>query len=213
MIVYLIRHGESTYNADGRIQGQSDPPLSELGLQQARAVAAAMTRMPIELVVASPLRRAMQTAELVAEPLGLPIRVDDRLMEVHVGVFQDKLRADLETLFPEELRRWLSGDPDFIIPGGESRRQLARRGRAAIDDLAGLDHRQVAVVAHGGLLTAALKHLLEVPAARHPFVLGNGSISQLALTGSFKDDGKVKLVTLNQTDHLDGIGLGGVGDL
>ena len=88
MLLYCIRHGESSYNAEGRIQGQSDVPLSELGRRQSEAVAAALAEVPIEAVYASPLRRAMQTARPVAERLNLEIQTDPRLMEVHAGEFQ-----------------------------------------------------------------------------------------------------------------------------
>lgn len=208
MILYCIRHGESSYNAEGRIQGQSDVPLSELGRRQSEAVAAALVGLPIEAVYASPLRRAMQTTRPVAEALKLEIRTDPRLMEVHAGVFQDKLRSELEELYPLEVARWRSGDPDFAIPGGESRRDLMRRGRAVFEAIGQTDHQQVLVVTHGALLSAAMKALLEIPAQRHPFVLQNGSITRLELT-----DGVVKVHSLNEVGHLREVGFGGRGDL
>jgi len=113
MLLYCIRHGESSYNAEGRVQGQSDVPLSELGLRQSAAVAAALADQRVDALYASPLRRAMQTAQPVAEALKQEIRTDPRLMEVHAGVFQDKLRTELDDLYPEEIARWRSGDPDF----------------------------------------------------------------------------------------------------
>ncbi len=208
MILYCIRHGESSYNAQGRIQGQSDVPLSETGRRQGQALAAALADLPIEAIYASPLRRAMQTAQPIADPLKLEVLTDPRLMEVHAGVFQDQLRTDLETLYPEEIARWRSGDPDFVIPGGESRRDLMRRGLAAFEAIGRGGHAQAVVVTHGGLLAAALKALLEIPAQRHPFVLHNGSISQIELT-----DGQVRLLSVNQVDHLRDVGFGGKGDL
>ncbi len=208
MILYCIRHGESSYNAEGRIQGQSDVPLSEMGHRQGEAVAAALAVLPVEALFASPLRRAMQTAQPVAEALQLEIRTDRRLMEIHAGVFQDQLRTDLETLYPEEIARWRGGDPDFVIPGGESRRALMQRGHEAFRAIHQTGHQQVAVVTHGGLLAAALKAMLEIPARRHPFVLHNGSITQIELT-----DGQMKLLSVNQIDHLRNVGFGGKGDL
>lgn len=208
MLFYCIRHGQSTYNAEGRVQGQSDVPLSELGGRQGEAVAAALRGLPIEALYASPLRRAMETARPVAEALGLPIQTDPRLKEVHAGVFQDRVRSQLDELFPEVLARWRSGDPDFAIPGGETRRHLMERGRKVFDEILRSGHQQVAVVSHGGLIAAAIKSLLEIPAGRHPFNLDNGSISQLTVDGP-----RVKLLTLNQVDHLRGLGSGGVGDL
>ncbi|NQU21597.1 MAG: histidine phosphatase family protein [Candidatus Nealsonbacteria bacterium] len=208
MLIHCVRHGESSYNAEGRIQGQSDPALSELGRRQGEAVAEALAQLPIDAVYSSPLRRAMQTARPLADALQLEVRTDDRLMEVHAGDFQDQLRTDLEALRPEEMARWRSGDPDFALPGGETRRHLMQRGLEVFQQIADNAHKQVVVVTHGGLLAAALKALLGVPARRHPFLLYNGSISRLRSTV-----GEVKLLSLNQVDHLNRVGFGGRGDL
>ena len=208
MLFYCVRHGESSYNAEGRIQGQSDVPLSDLGRLQGEAVAAELAKSPIEAVFSSPLRRALQTAEPLAEALNLPIQTDLRLMEIHAGIFQDQLRSDLPKLHPREWACWQSGDPDFAIPGGETRRRLMQRGREAFESIRESGHQQVAVITHGGLLAAALKSLLEIPAERHPFVLQNGSITRLAWTQV-----EPKLFSFGQINHLNGIGVSGSGDL
>jgi probable phosphoglycerate mutase len=205
LILYSVRHGESDYNVQGRLQGQSNlPALSPLGRRQSEAAATALAGRPIEAVYASPLRRALQTAEIIARALGLEVRTDPRLMEIHVGVFQDQLRSDLETTQGEALRLWQSGDPDFVIPGGESRRQLARRGHEAFEAIW-----HALVVAHGGLLVSTIKSLLGIPLPDPPLALENCSITTLA--GS--DAGHVELLAFNQVDHLAGVGRGGIGDL
>lgn len=196
MLLYCVRHGESTYNVEGRLQGQSDTRLSPLGQKHAAAVAATLGKLPIEAVYASPLSRARETAQPLADALGLPVECDERLKEINIGVFQGALASELSDRFPEEAARWRSQDPDYRIPGGESRRDLMLRAEAALRAIHESGHRQVAVVAHGGVLAAALKTLLQVPAERNPFMLYNGSISMLEW------DGQVKLMTLNQTDHL-----------
>ena len=208
MLLHCVRHGESSYNAENRIQGQSDVPLSELGRRQGEAVAAALAESPLEAIYASPLRRAMQTAQPLAAALELPIQTDPRLMEVHAGVFQDKLRSDLGRLYPEDWACWLSGDPDFAIPGGETRRQLMHRGREVFEEICQAGQGQVAVIAHGGLLAAAFKALLEIPAHRHPFVLPNGSISRLDFS-----NGQLKVLSFGQIGHLSNVGSSGSGDL
>jgi broad specificity phosphatase PhoE len=180
-----------------------------LGLQQSRATAAAVADLPIDALYASPLRRAMQTAELFSETLGLPIRTDDRFKEIHAGIFQDKRRCDVEQLYPEETARWVSEDPEYVIPGGESRRQLMDRGTAAFHELAGRDHQRVVVVSHGRLLVVTLKALLRIPPAQPPFSLQNASITRVATNG----DGKFELLALDEVDHLGGVGLGSGGDL
>jgi probable phosphoglycerate mutase len=179
MNLYLVRHGESAFNAEGRIQGQLNPPLSPLGLRQSTA-----------------LVRAMQTAAPVAAALGLAPRTDDRLLELNAGVFQGLTWPEINQRIPAEGDAWKSQNPDFRIPGGESRRDLMVRGQAALAAIREAGHNQVIVVAHGGVLTAALKALLGVPAERNPFVLYNGSISMVEWNSQFR------LMTLNQMEHL-----------
>ena len=100
--------------------------------------------------------------------------------------------------YPVETERWKSHDPDFQIPGGESRRQLMQRGGAVLEEILNSPHDVAAVVAHGGILTAAFKQLLGIPADRSPFMLYNGSISVL------DRQAQVRLVELNRIDHLRG---------
>lgn len=196
MILYCVRHGESTYNVEGRLQGQSDTRLSPLGAQHAAAIAAALGNLPIEAVYASPLSRAMETARPLAAALKLSIFEDARLKEIDIGIFQGVLAVELADRFPDDAARWRSQDPDFRIPQGESRRDLMNRADAAFRDIRASGHGQVAVVAHGGVLAAAFKALLGVPAERNPFMLYNGSISMLDWSN------QLKLMTLNQIDHL-----------
>ncbi|HVA50173.1 MAG TPA: histidine phosphatase family protein [Pirellulales bacterium] len=197
MILYCVRHGESTFNVEGRLQGQSNEPrLSPLGLKHAQALLAALGQLEIDAIYSSPLARARETAQPLADALRLPIEYDDRLKEIDIGVFQGTLAAELSDRFPEEAARWRSQDPDYRIPGGESRRDLMQRAEAAFEAIHAAGHAQVAVVAHGGVLAAALKALIGVPAERNPFMLYNGSISMIEWTS------QIKLMTLNQIDHL-----------
>ena len=196
MLIYCIRHGESCYNAEGRLQGQSHTPLSPLGLRQADAVAAALADQPIEAIYTSPLPRALQTAEAIARALQLTPLADPRLMEINVGVFQDLLHAEIADRYPTETALWRGSDPDYRIPGGESRRDLMVRGRAAFDAIAAGGQKTVAVVSHGGLLAAIFKSILNVPAERNPFSLYNTSVSQVVVGREFK------LLTLNNVEHL-----------
>jgi broad specificity phosphatase PhoE len=201
MILYLIRHGESLYNTEGRIQGQSDIALSPLGIRQAEAIAEALAGEGIDCIFASPLRRALQTAEAIAAKLGLEIRCDDRLKEINAGIFQGLLWSEIEVKYTGEARPWREQHPDFAIPGGESRRALMARGLAVFEAIRETPFSRVAVVAHGGVLAAALKALLRIPAELNPFSFFNGSISKLVW------DGRVKLLTLNQLAHLRAAGL------
>ena len=214
MLQYLVRHGESVSNLEGRVQGQEDIELSDLGRAQARQVAAwsrSLSASPpvaqslIGEVWSSPLRRARETAAEIAAVLGLPVMLEEGLCELHAGIFQGYLWADLEAEFPDEVAQWRSGDVHYRIPGGESRAQLAARGRAAIEMLARRDTPGMIVVAHGGVLTAALgsmlgrEHPLLAAAAERPFTklpaLANCSVTQLEWPGP-------RLVSFNETGHL-----------
>jgi 2,3-bisphosphoglycerate-dependent phosphoglycerate mutase len=211
MLQVLIRHGESVSNLEGRVQGQEDVALSSRGHVQADAVAAwsraefGGDSPSIEEVWSSPLVRARETAARIATALGLPLHIDERLQELHAGIFQGHLWADLEERFPEAVARWRSGDVDYAIPGGESRAQLASRGHEALESLAGRDVGRMIVVAHGGILTAALgslvgrTHPLLATAAERPFTklpaLANCSVTRVEWPGP-------TLVSFNETGHL-----------
>jgi probable phosphoglycerate mutase len=210
MLQILIRHGESLSNREGRVQGQADVELSYTGRQQAAAVAAwcksqSFQNQSCELW-SSPLCRAQETAEVIGTAIGLPVQLEDKLVELNAGVFQGHLWDDLADRFPEDVARWRSGDVNFQIPGGESRRQLAERGRHALEFLSVRPVHSMIIVAHGGVLTAALgllvgrEHSLLAEVAERPFTrlpaLGNCSVSQLKWPGP-------ELLSFNETDHLD----------
>lgn len=201
MILHCIRHGESSFNAAGRIQGQLDPPLSELGLQQAQLLAQALKVRPITAIYCSPLTRAVQTATPLAEQLGLPLVLDPRLQEIHAGVFQGLTWPEINDRFPADSAGWKSHNPDFRVTGGETRRELMARGVAVFQHLREQTHKEMAVVTHGGLLGAALQGLLEIPAARSPFRFFNTGWNILAW------ESEPRLVKLNDTTHLSALGV------
>lgn len=196
MLLYCVRHGESLYNAEGRVQGRADVSLSELGRRQAAAVAEALAGEPLDAIYSSPLARARETAHFLGAATGLPIELVDDLMEIDVGVFQELLWMQIAEVHPEAAWRWHSRDPDYRIPGGESRRDLMIRGARALERIRDRGYRSVAVFAHGGLLTAAFKALLGIPAERSPFALSNASISRVGWEKAFQ------LLSLNETGHL-----------
>ena len=208
MLQILIRHGESLSNREGRVQGQADISLTDVGRRQATAVAAWCRSQPFPdrcELWSSPLCRAQETAEIIGKSTGLPVNLKDDLVELNAGVFQGHLWDDLADRFPEDVAQWRSGDIDFQIPGGESRRQLAQRGRHALQSLLCRSARSIIVVAHGGILTAALgllmgrDHALLAEAVERPFTrlpaLENCSVSQLQWPGP-------ELISFNETDHL-----------
>lgn len=158
----LIRHGETAWNAEQRIQGQLDIPLSATGVWQAGRLADRLAREapsgPIDAIVASDLARAQLTANPLAARLGVPVQLDPRLRERAFGIFEGHTLADVAARWPQEFAAWRERDPDWAIPDGESLRQLGERVSEALFELAErFAGRTLAVVAHGGVLDVAYR--------------------------------------------------------
>src|SRR6266850_4226595 len=116
----LVRHGETAWNAEGRVQGQLDLPLSETGLAQARALAAVLAGESFSAIYSSDLARARQTAQPLAGLLKKEVFLDARLRERHYGVFQGMTYAEAGKRFPEGYARFKAKDPGYAFDNGES---------------------------------------------------------------------------------------------
>ena len=206
MKLFCVRHGETFYNLEGRIQGQTNSRLSPLGQRQCEAVALRLVDQAIDAVVSSPLERAIDSAQVIADKVGVTLATDPRLMEINAGIFQGLTWPEINDRYAAEAARWKTQDPDFRIPQGESRRDVMLRAQAAFDAIRATGKRSVVVLGHGGSLSAALKSLLGIPAERNPFTLANGSITTLVW------ESEVRLLALNETAHLHGL-MSGDGDL
>ena len=148
-----MRHGQSTWNADGRWQGQADPRLSSLGEEQAREAAARLGAGGFSCVVASDLQRARRTAEILAEACGLAVEVDPDLREIDVGDWTGLTRTEIEARWPGELADWSEGRSESTM-GGESRLHLTERARGALTRAAAgaLPGDTLLLVSHGALI-------------------------------------------------------------
>lgn len=133
--LYLIRHGETTWNVEGRYQGQLDPPLTERGHQQAEATATHLAAIGFEALYSSDLARAYLTALALAAKTGLPIYRDARLREIDQGEWEGVLIGDIRARWPKELYGWEHDPWRHGPPGGESLEQLQARVFAAIDEI------------------------------------------------------------------------------
>lgn len=162
--VILLRHGETTWNLEGRYQGQLDSPLTPSGLAQARALAQRLAAVAFTALYSSDSGRALQTAACIAQSTGRQVRTDPRLRERHLGIFQNHLKTDLKRKFPADFRCFKSGGADEVIPQGESARQAADRSNGCLEELARRHGAEtIVVVAHGGTLSALLRHTLGIP--------------------------------------------------
>jgi broad specificity phosphatase PhoE len=163
--VLLVRHGETDDNAAARFQGQIDTPLNDRGREQSHALADALAAEGLRALYASPLARARETAEIIAERLGLELLVDPRLMEADAGAWSGMLSADIIAADAEAFVAWRARRPGFRFPGGESIEEQDARVAAALRDV-GAGPLPALVVTHGGAIRAVAG--LDVPGGTVP---------------------------------------------
>ena len=161
--ILLIRHGETDWNAAGRWQGHIDIPLNEVGRQQARLLARRLEAWPIRAIYCSDLKRAAETAAIVAEHLGLEAVADQVWRERHGGDFEGLTEFEIEERHPQSWAKLRKGIVD--LPGGEAPYVLRKRVQGAFDELL-KQHvgETVAVVSHGGTLRTIIGYVLNLPA-------------------------------------------------
>ncbi|GAC1328343.1 MAG: histidine phosphatase family protein [Mycobacteriales bacterium] len=159
--IVLVRHGRTSWNAAGRLQGQLDPPLDDTGVAEAAAAAEVLATLPVAAVVASDLQRAAATAGPLARLLGRPATLDPRLREIGLGAWQGLTIDEARLTFPAEYDGWRHG-VDVRRGGGETYAEVARRTLPAIEAALGdVPPGQVlVVVTHGGTARAAIGALL-----------------------------------------------------
>lgn len=198
--IVAIRHGETAWNVDTRIQGHLDIPLNDTGLWQADQVARALADEPIAAIYTSDLQRAHATAQAVARTTGAPLTTHAGLRERSFGHFQGRTFAEIEAELPEDAYRWRKRDPLYAPEGGESLVTLRERIERTVAQLA-QQHlgEQVVMVAHGGVLDAlyrlATRQDIQAP---RTWQLSNAAINRLLWT----PDG-LSLVGWADTQHLD----------
>lgn len=195
--LYLIRHGRTAWNAEGRIQGWADVPLDDVGREQARRLAARLRAAPPDLILCSPLWRAYETARILAAVWGVPIEVDERLKERRQGPFEGRPGEEMAAL--QRAWREMARDPTSVIEGVEPREVFAERVWAAMQTAMERPERVVAVVAHGGTFSIFFRRWLGLPLDRpSPFRFDNASLTELVV-----QDGRWVVRCLNDTCHLE----------
>jgi probable phosphoglycerate mutase len=182
--IIAIRHGETTWNVDTRIQGHLDIPLNETGHHQARRMAQALKDSPITAIYASDLTRAWETAHYLGRVLDVAVTKEEGLRERGFGDFQGMTFAEIEALLPEHSQRWRKRDPEFAPPGGESLLALRSRVVEAAERLAARHPGElIALVGHGGVMDVLYRAAtrLDIQAPR-TWALGNTAINRLLWT-------------------------------
>ena len=205
MRLILIRHAETDHNRENRVQGRADNPLSEFGRRQAAALGEHLRRAPLAAVVASPLQRALTTAQAVAAPHRLTVTVDPDLMEMHVGEMEGLATAEMRERYPEFLKEWATErGPTLPMPGGESLSQVQERAWAVVERLrTAYADDTVALVSHNFVLGSLITRALDIPL--HEFRRFRLSVCS-STTLTFRQDRTI-LVHLNDTCHLIRAGL------
>lgn len=178
LCLVLLRHGQTDYNVDGRMQGHIDSRLTDAGRGQAVGVAPEIARLAPDRLISSDLSRAADTADAVGEATGLPVKLDPRLRETHLGDWQGRTVEDIERDWPGAIATWRS-DPAWAPPGGESRIDVVRRSRPVVEELdeeldTGAGATAV-LVAHGGLIAGLVCGLLALPTPTWPSIGGLGN--------------------------------------
>ena len=195
----LVRHGQSTFNAEHRIQGQLDPPLTDLGRQEA---AAAATRFGSETVAGfycSPLARARETASAIGCALGREAEPVPGLMEIGLGTWQGRTGAELAREEPDLWEQWTTFSSWDLVPGSEGRVRFTNRVSTTLHDLWGRHPEgDVVCVTHGGVVQVALHEAIgRLPDGQFPFRIENASISVLITVR-----GRIVIAGANDVAHL-----------
>ena len=194
----LIRHGESTYNLERRYTGQTDVPLTEKGILQAKITADyILENYKIDAVYSSDLSRAVDTARPVAEPLGLEIKTDARLREIYAGKWQGILFSEVRTIYAEDHERYKRDRENAKTTGGEGMADVRERAFSAICDIINENpDKTVLVSAHNGPLMALQSSILGTSLDEIK-TLANNSITEVNF-----ENGKFEVVKLGYDEHL-----------
>lgn len=199
MKLLLARHAESAWNAERRFQGRTDVGLSDSGLAQAAALARAVARRRVGAIYSSPLRRARETAEIVAKERGLAVTLVNELRELSLGVWEGRTVDDVLATEAEAYRNWRERPYDCPPPEGEHIADVARRVLPVMELIVSshADGQEALVVSHGGVISVYLCHLLGLsPNALWQLAIGNASLSIVD---------PPRVLTLNDTAHLEGL--------
>jgi probable phosphoglycerate mutase len=187
--ILLIRHGETDWNVEKRLQGHSDIPLNSEGMRQAAALGRVLRDEPLDAIFASDLQRARDTAQAIATPRGMALQIDRDLRERCYGAFEGLIHSEINERFPVDFVAWKQRDLDVRYPDGKYRaetlREFAARAMACVSRLASRkDYRRIAVVTHGGVLDTLHRQANSI-GYEHPrsFEVLNASINRLKWDG------------------------------
>ena len=198
--LFLIRHGQSTWNRDHRIQGQLDPPLSEEGRRQAALLGARLAGRKFSGIYASDLKRAFETAEVLGGAVVLQPEPLESLREIYLGEWEGLSTEEIAERYPEAWASWVAEPNWDLVPGGEGAAAFDVRVAAALEEiLRRHQHGDALVVTHGGVIQTALHRIVgKPPQGIFPFKIQNASISVIEIR-----DGRAIIGGVNDIAHLE----------
>ncbi|MGD9202308.1 MAG: histidine phosphatase family protein [Chitinispirillia bacterium] len=203
-LLYVVRHGETEWNLSGKQQGHMDSPLTNHGIQQAYALAKVLQGRNIEFIYSSDLGRALKTAEIIGKSLSLSVKTEERLRERNLGTLQGLTMDEWQNQFPQEWKAFISGDPDYCFPNGESARQRYERTVNCVESIVKQHkNRTVLIVTHGGVLSGLFYRTFNIPfSTPRNFSLFNATINLFSVS-----NGNWRLDIWGEKYHLHGMEL------
>ena len=197
----IVRHGETAWNAEHRVQGQLDVPLNAIGQAQALAASKVLSHEKFDAIYSSDLSRARQTAQLTASCLSMNVLIDKELRERHYGIFERLTYAEVKVRYPEDYARFEARDPEYAFRTGESLRDFSERSIAVISKIVGEHENQnILVFTHGGVLDMLYRFVTRLPvSADRKFGIPNAGLNRVEVTSA-----GWQICAWADTAHLDG---------
>ena len=196
--LYFMRHGETVWNTERRYQGMTDIELSEEGLRQAECAAKRFKNIKIDKIYASPLKRAMKTAEKIAAEKGLEIISEDDFREIHFGEWEGKTVPELTEKYGESYTNFIREPHKYGFPGEGSVENVINRIKPGIDKLIAEDEGNVLIVSHGGIIRLMIIYIMGLDSSWFTKMwINNTGVSIIEIK-----DGRKLLLTLNDSAHL-----------
>ncbi|MCL1886436.1 MAG: histidine phosphatase family protein [Betaproteobacteria bacterium] len=202
--ILIIRHGQTEWNVTKRLQGHTDIPLNEKGMEQALVLAQTLQKEKLDAVFSSDLQRARKTAEEIAKWHNLPVQVDMAFRERSYGAFEGLSREEIKIRYPESHAAWYAADPDHVFPPGdrpaESIRSFHNRAMESIYGIAGqFTGKKIVLIAHFGIIESAYRVAHHLPLeTRSRVPISNTSINRFLIR-----ENRIELLKWGDDDHLE----------
>lgn len=201
MKIYLIRHGQTDWNIQGRIQGSHDIPLNEAGQRQATQLAEGMDSRPVSRIFSSTLTRAMETAQKIGSRQNVEIYPMPQLIEVEFGKWEGMTWEEIMEAYPKEYRLWALNPDEVAPPGGETQEQVIRRCVGAINEALRITggREDIAIVSHGATIAYLVSYMMRDNPEIESIIVENASITTVNYSPLTED---FMLLEMNDTSHI-----------